>query len=252
MKFETIAPGCKLVQGDSYEILNHPGLVLDYQSVVTDPPYGTGHWKREHRRDNLCKPRKEEWDLWNPEWVGWVMKRCDRAAIFCPQTKLHDLREIAERLATPWRLLMWIKDNPNPRPFKTKVLDNGFDPIFTIGRIRGNGLDWRRTITRHDTLRNGDHHPHQKPLSVVRWLVRLTTPPGGTVLDPFAGSGTTGVAALLEGRKAILIEREPGYCDMIRRRMDRPWPQAQYRHPRSGAVLLTDPDKDRGNGRKRR
>ena len=53
----------------------------------------------------------------------------------------------------------------------------------------------------------------------MRWLVRLICPPGGTVLDPFAGSGTTGVAAMREGCNAILIERETAYVADIRRRI---------------------------------
>src|SRR5690554_649488 len=62
-------------------------------------------------------------------------------------------------------------------------------------------------------------HPTQKPLSLMSWLVRLVVPIGGTVLDPFAGSGTTLLAAVTEGRNAIGIEREPEYCDIIRKRM---------------------------------
>jgi DNA modification methylase len=48
----------------------------------------------------------------------------------------------------------------------------------------------------------------------MRWLVRLVTPPGGMVLDPFAGSGTTGIAAVLEGRQFVGIEREGAYVDI--------------------------------------
>ena len=53
----------------------------------------------------------------------------------------------------------------------------------------------------------------------MRWLVRLVTRPGGVVLDPFAGSGTTGVAALAEGMSAILCEREAAYVADIRLRI---------------------------------
>jgi site-specific DNA-methyltransferase (adenine-specific) len=65
----------------------------------------------------------------------------------------------------------------------------------------------------------GSKHPTVKPVELMRWLVQLVTPPGGTVLDPFAGSGTTGVAALAAGRNAILIEREPQYIADIRERL---------------------------------
>jgi site-specific DNA-methyltransferase (adenine-specific) len=66
--------------------------------------------------------------------------------------------------------------------------------------------------------RCGSKHPTIKPIALMRWLMRLVTPPGGLVLDPFAGSGTTGEAAFREGFRAVLIEREAEYqADIIRR-----------------------------------
>lgn len=67
--------------------------------------------------------------------------------------------------------------------------------------------------------RLGSKHPTVKPVDLMQWLCRLVTPPGGTVLDPFAGTGTTGEAAWREGFSAVLIEREAAYCGDIRRRM---------------------------------
>jgi hypothetical protein len=71
---------------------------------------------------------------------------------------------------------------------------------------------------RHD---DGTAHPTVKPLTLMRWLVRLVTPPGGTVLEPFAGSGTTLEAALLEGFHAIGIEANEDYLPLIRQRLAR-------------------------------
>lgn len=68
--------------------------------------------------------------------------------------------------------------------------------------------------------RLGSKHPTVKPVDLMQYLCRLITPPGGTVLDPFAGSGTTGEAAFREGFKSILIEREPAYFEDIVRRMN--------------------------------
>lgn len=65
----------------------------------------------------------------------------------------------------------------------------------------------------------GSRHPSIKPIDLIQYLVRLVTPPGGTVLDLFAGSGTCGVAAMREGVDAILIEREDQYVADIRERM---------------------------------
>jgi site-specific DNA-methyltransferase (adenine-specific) len=67
--------------------------------------------------------------------------------------------------------------------------------------------------------RRGSKHPTIKPLALMRYLCRLITPPGGTVLDPFAGSGTTGEAAALEGFQSILIEREAEYIPDIEKRL---------------------------------
>lgn len=64
-------------------------------------------------------------------------------------------------------------------------------------------------------------HPTVKPLALMRWLVTLVTPPGGTVLDPFAGSGTTVEAALAEGFSCIAIEREADYLPLIAERVTR-------------------------------
>ena len=68
--------------------------------------------------------------------------------------------------------------------------------------------------------KQGTLHPTVKPVALMRWLCRLVTPPGGTVLDCFAGSGTTGVAAVAEGLNAVLIEQDPTYCQDICSRLE--------------------------------
>jgi DNA modification methylase len=69
-----------------------------------------------------------------------------------------------------------------------------------------------------DAVKN--NHPTVKPVALMRWLIRLATPPSGVLLDPFAGSGTTGVAAKLEGRKATLIELDERYCEIAAKRLE--------------------------------
>src|SRR5699024_8261008 len=68
---------------------------------------------------------------------------------------------------------------------------------------------------------NGVQHSTVKPLKIMRWLIRLVTPPGGVVLDPFAGSGTTIEAALIEGCDPVCIEKETHYLPVIQHRIDR-------------------------------
>lgn len=67
-------------------------------------------------------------------------------------------------------------------------------------------------------------HPTVKPIGLLRHLVRHICPPGGTVLDPFGGTGTTAEAARLEGMNAVLMEAEPEYVAFLRRRFDLPDP----------------------------
>ncbi len=71
----------------------------------------------------------------------------------------------------------------------------------------------------HEAVRQADkHHQTGKPTNLMRQLVRPVLP-GGLILDPFAGSGTTGVAALMEGRRFLGVEREAAYAEIARQRL---------------------------------
>jgi hypothetical protein len=103
------------------------------------------------------------------------------------------------------------------------TLDPGAGHVASIGDRGGAsrfyftakaGSDERIT---HD----GVSHPTVKPLSLMRWLTRLVCPPGGVCLDPFAGSGTTVEAAIIEGFRCIAIEREADYLPLITQRLNR-------------------------------
>lgn len=72
----------------------------------------------------------------------------------------------------------------------------------------------------HDTPIAGNHHPTVKPTALMAYLCRLVTPPGGVVLDPFMGSGSTGKAAIREGFQFIGIEREAQYVEIARARIE--------------------------------
>lgn len=73
-------------------------------------------------------------------------------------------------------------------------------------------------------------HPTVKPVNLMRYLVKLVTPPGGILLDPFGGSGTTGIAAKLEGFCAVLIDREQESCDIAEARIAG-WDENDYSEP---------------------
>lgn len=75
---------------------------------------------------------------------------------------------------------------------------------------------------------DGVQHPTVKPLDLMRWLVRLVTPVGAVVLEPFAGSGTTAEACVLEDRQCIAIEREADYLPLIVSRLQKPVQQGLF------------------------
>lgn len=83
-------------------------------------------------------------------------------------------------------------------------------------------------------------HPTVKPIALMRWLVRLACPPGGLVLDPFCGSGTTGAAALIEHRRFLGIERETAYTKIARTRIAHGAPTTgRHRKEQTGDPLAT-------------
>lgn len=88
--------------------------------------------------------------------------------------------------------------------------DEGVAGVAGVGALRDGG---RKSEPRRN------HHPTVKPTALMRYLCRLVTPPGGVVLDPFTGSGSTGKAAILEGFQFIGIERETEYCEIARARI---------------------------------
>ena len=85
---------------------------------------------------------------------------------------------------------------------------------------------------------DGTAHPTVKPVTLMKWLVRMVTPPGGTVLDPFAGSGTTIEAAMLEGFNVTGIEREADYLPLIRARIERATAELAARAEAEGDTLF--------------
>jgi site-specific DNA-methyltransferase (adenine-specific) len=113
------------------------------------------------------------------------------------------------------------RDEPGGGEFKS---DNGWGGVgaglkgFRIGDS-GSAARFFYTAKADADDRLGSKHPTVKPVDLMQWLCRLVTPPGGTILDPFAGTGTTGEAAFREGFNAVLIEAEAEYQADIRRRM---------------------------------
>lgn len=96
----------------------------------------------------------------------------------------------------------------------------GFEAKAANNRHAFTGLPDQRMEREQDRRPSKNHHPTVKPTDLMRYLCRLVTPPGGTVLDPFMGSGSTGKAAILEGFQFVGIEREAEYLEIARARIE--------------------------------
>jgi len=187
-------------------------------AVVTDPPYGisggVGGQQHDYRKSNYGG----QWED-NPEYVRRV---CVPAIKLC--------MEIAKCVAvTPGTKCCF--EYPPPKdigcfwsPAASRVSSFGFTtmhPILYYGRYwRAGKGNWPNGTTMNERAeKNG--HPCPKPIKAWTWLVEKVTPPGGLVLDPFMGSGTTGVACVQTGRNFIGIEIDRGYFDIAKARIEK-------------------------------
>jgi len=191
-------------------------------AVVTDPPYGTGQWLRmESGCGSVPKAKhsREQWDVWDTKWLDEA-RRISRGpiAFFLPTREVGNAIRYAEENGEPWRLLAWCKSDP--MPMFTKQVAYGFEPVILLrDKMARGGRDWCEGSTpRLNRDRDATGHPHQKPFKVVCWLCEMVAEHGDTILDPFAGSGTTLVACMKTGRKGIGIESDHKYIPIIHRR----------------------------------
>jgi DNA modification methylase len=107
-----------------------------------------------------------------------------------------------------------------PKRMNVEIVDRGADSA---------GINNPRAGAGRTSSGRANHHPTVKPLALMRWLVRLVTPPGGIVLDPFMGSGSTGCAAVLEGLRFIGIELDADYVRIAESRIAH-WEKLQNNH----------------------
>jgi site-specific DNA-methyltransferase (adenine-specific) len=194
--------------GDCMEIL--PTLPK-VDAVVTDPPYGMSlnvrrkswrgrdmGWQRIHGDDQRFDPSP---------WLNFD------SIVIWGATYFSDLLPVGD-----W--LLWDKRGGNSN--LDRMLGGSFELAWTRGRGKCHVMRLLHGgVVNADSERGNNQlrvHPTQKPVGIMRWCLEFSD--GRTILDPFMGSGTTGVAAVQMGRKFIGIEREPKYfeiaCERIR------------------------------------
>lgn len=219
-----------LYHGDSRELLTTMGDET-VKAVLTDPPYT----ERTHTKARSLSHKKEGRDVITEGVTafaaitdndlrealsecgrisqGWVIATLDyKHALQFDQDPPSGLK--CQRVG------VWVKTNPTPQITGDRPAQ-GWEAISYLHRSKGRS-SWNggglhgNYVTK---IATPEGHPTAKPLGMLQDLVRKFTAPGDVVLDPFAGSGTTLRAALDEGRRAIGIELDERYCEMIARRL---------------------------------
>ena len=201
-----------LYQGDCMDIL--PTLEK-VDAVITDPPYGI----------NAARTRNSAKD-------GWVDYGCDGWDLKRPDKSIFDAMRAVSDLQVIWGGNYFTDFlPPSQQWFSWDKGQDGFSLAdFELAWSSQNKACRRINYARALALKDGKQHPTQKPLAVMKWCIEQVGKPQ-TILDPFMGSGTTGVAAVQLGRKFIGIEREPKYFDIACKRIEQASAQGQLFEP---------------------
>jgi DNA modification methylase len=217
--------GITLYRGDSRELL--AGARRESVDLfLSDPPYGISY--RSRRVDHTTLPIAGDENLNVLRDVlplSDAMLRPDRHAyVFASPLRLG---EAAVAVDDVWRvknLLVWDKGDMGTRGDLDADYARNWEAIIyaTKGR-RPLTRPRPRTTFRYDwSAKRNPVHPTVKPVPLLAWLITKSTQPGEIILDPFAGSGTTLLAARELGRRAIGIELEASYCDAAVRALEAP------------------------------
>jgi site-specific DNA-methyltransferase (adenine-specific) len=212
----------RIIHGDCLKVLPTlaPGLI---NAIVTDPPYGTGEYVKIERSDGVKRGthQQAEWDRWSLEWFEIALTLAPCCLVFCPEKTIDEMIRLVKDRGVVYRLLAWCK--PNPLPCWSGQPGFGIDHIIACGEMQqSQDKNWIMAQTPRKGQREWCDHPHQKPLAVMEWLVKLACPIGGTVCDPFMGSCSTGLACQRTGRKFIGIENDPTYFALAESRLRGP------------------------------
>jgi site-specific DNA-methyltransferase (adenine-specific) len=195
-----------LYEGDCYTILPQLPTV---DVVITDPPYGVGFKYNSHDDSS------EGYQAWRDGWFALLQQKSELIAVSCGIANLQN-----------WKPATWVMCWHKPASMgRCPVGFNNWEPVLIYGKPPRQVVDVFRATIVPDASLGG--HPCPKPLQWGMELVAKLSDAGQTVLDPFMGSGTTGVACATQGRRFIGVEVDPKYFDIACERIT-----AAYRQQR--------------------
>ena len=220
----------RILNGDCLELMkNIPDESCD--TLITDPPYFILDEKWDQFKD------QNKFIEFSREWIHLAtskIKSTGRIYIFWSQRFMFDFPfdAISDRFKFG-NMLIWNYKN-NIKPNNQKIYKHTYEPCFYFYGIESTNLNlpknasWDKDMNDYDVFEYAQpqsnftdkkEHPSQKPEKLINQLVTLGSDIGDTVLDCFAGSGTTGVSCKNLKRKAILIEKDQEYIKIINKRI---------------------------------
>lgn len=217
--------------GNCFDVV---GALLTVDHVICDPPYESLHHKakNEGRAKGLQSLDFEAIDEIREAFVEDFAPKCKKWFVaFCTPEGVARWADVINpsKALRYKRACVWIKPNAAPQ-FNGQGPGMGAEMFVTAWA--GSGVSaWnaggKLGVYTHcvgGPTRDG-RHPTEKPVPLMSEIVADFTKPGETILDPFAGSGSTGVAAIAQGRKFIGIERNPKYFEIMCERIANAWAQ---------------------------
>ncbi len=208
----------QILQGDCLELMKDiPDKSIDL--ILTDIPYGVVNRKSNGLR-GLDKQMADVVDFEIKDIVSEFARIAKGSVyVFCGTEQVSELRAEMIKAGMSTRLVIWNKTNPSPMNGQHIWLSSieccvfGKFPKATFNEhCKGSVLNFPNG--------RGKVHPTEKPLKLFEYLVTVSSNEGDTILDPFAGSGTTGVVAQNLNRNFILMEQEPEYVEIIKQRLE--------------------------------
>lgn len=202
--------------GDCFEVMATLGVeVVDL--ILTDPPFGMDY--QSNRRVIAAQHAKIAADDGDLSWLPGFMTLCDLVAkpntaqyFFCSHHKVGDFQKAIGSTFRIKNLLVWEKDNHG-----TGDLKGDFAPKCELCWFSHKGRALLRGGRTPNVLKfprtKNELHPTQKPVGLILHMMEKFSDPGQLVFDPFAGSGTTAIAAIQSGRRWTCIECDPGYFE---------------------------------------
>ena len=207
----------RLMEGDCMMHLGslHYGSV---KLVLTDIPYGEVNRESGGLR-SLNKGDADHETFPLDHFVNELVRVCDGSFyVFCGVEQVSPLVQMFSAHGLTTRAGVWEKTNPSPMNGEYLWL-SALENIVFARKARATFNEHCKPLLFRYPSGSSKRHPTEKPVELFQRIIAASTNRGDTVLDPCAGSGTTGVAALRLGRNAILIERKPEYCALIRSRV---------------------------------